>query len=145
VDRTRRRQNFIATELRRGTDPAEILKMLADEDTNHQSRQYGIVDLQGRSAGFSGNENGKQSLDRQGKVDGAEIYFSIQGNILASDDVIEDAVNAFKKTKGTLADRVMAAMEAADARGGDKRCNCDTTPDPPVHCGRKPAPGDHIM
>src|SRR4030095_3644258 len=86
VDRTRRRQNVIATELKRGTDPAEILKMLADEDSNHQSRQYGIVDLQGRAAGFSGSENGKQSLDRQGKVEGAEIYFSIQGNILGGDE-----------------------------------------------------------
>ena len=145
VDRTRRRQNFIATELKRGTDPAEILKLLAAEDTNHQSRQYGIVDLQGRSAGFSGSENIKQALDRQGKVDGSDIYFSIQGNILAGDDVVEDAVKAFNKTKGTLADRVMAAMEAADARGGDKRCNCDTLPDPPAPCDHKTAHVAYIV
>jgi uncharacterized Ntn-hydrolase superfamily protein len=56
-----------------------------------------------------------QSLDRQGKVEKTEIYFSIQGNILAGDAVIEEAVRAFKIAKGSLADRVMAAMEAADA------------------------------
>src|SRR5262245_58427575 len=108
VDRTRKLQNLIATELKRGTDPARIIEMLKAEDTYHASRQYGIVDLKGRSAGYSGASNGKQSLDRQGKVEGTEIYFSIQGNILAGDDVVEEAARAFVSSKGTLADRVMA-------------------------------------
>src|SRR5436853_3003008 len=51
VDRTRRLQNLIATELKRGTDPARIIEMLK-EDAALSSRQYGIVDLKGRSAGF---------------------------------------------------------------------------------------------
>lgn len=139
VDRTRVLQKLIANELNRGTDPARIIDMLKLQDQNHPSRQYGIVDLKGRAAGYSGAGNGKQSLDRQGKVEGTEVYFSIQGNILTSDDVIEEAVKAFKLAKGTLADRVMAAMEAADSHGGDRRCNCNTPPDPPAPCDNKTA------
>jgi len=139
VDRTRAMQKLIADELNRGTEPARIIDMLKAQDSNHSSRQYGIVDLKGRLAGYSGAANLKQSLDRQGRVDGTDIYFSIQGNILAGDDVVEDAVKAFKEAKGTIADRVMAAMEAADSRGGDKRCNCDSKPDPPAPCDNKTA------
>jgi uncharacterized Ntn-hydrolase superfamily protein len=137
VDRTRRMQKLIADELNRGTDPARIIDMLKEQDANYQTRQYGIVDLKRRSAGYSGANNGKQSLDRQGKVEGTEVYFSIQGNILTGDDVVEEAVRALTQTKGSLADRVMAAMEAADARGGDRRCNCNTKPDPPADCNNK--------
>jgi uncharacterized Ntn-hydrolase superfamily protein len=139
VDRTRRMQNLIATELKRGTDPARIIDMLKTEDEQHASRQYGIVDLKGRAAGYSGASNGKQSLDRQGAIDGTGISFSIQGNILADDSVVLEAVSAFKAAKGTLADRVMAAMEAADSRGGDRRCNCNTPPNPPAPCDNKTA------
>src|SRR5262249_6320482 len=59
VDRTRRLQNLIATELKRGTDPARIIELLKTEDPQHPSRQYGIVDLKGRGAGHSGATNGK--------------------------------------------------------------------------------------
>jgi len=144
VDNTRRMQNLIATELKRGTDPARIIEMLK-EDERHAGRQYGIVDLKGRSAGYSGASNGKQSLDRQGRVEGTEIYFSIQGNILASDDVVTDAVRAFQNAKGDLADRVMAAMEAADAKGGDKRCTCESKPDPPAPCDGKTAHVSYLV
>ena len=139
VDRTRQLQKLIADELNRGTDPVRIIDMLKAQDPNNASRQYGIVDLKGRAAGYSGASNGKQSLDRQGRVEGSEIYFSIQGNILTGDDVVEDSVKAFQLAKGNLADRVMAAMEAADARGGDRRCNCNSKPDPPAPCDNKTA------
>lgn len=139
VDRTRRLQKLIGDELNRGTDPARIIDMLKAEDPNHPWRQYGIVDLKGSAVGYSGAGNGKQSLDRQGRVARTDIYFSIQGNILTADDVVEEAVRAFNRARGTLADRVMAAMEAADSRGGDRRCNCDTKPDPPAQCDNKTA------
>jgi uncharacterized Ntn-hydrolase superfamily protein len=139
VDRTRRLQKLIDDELNRGTDPPRIIDMLKADDANHPSRQYGIVDLKGRAAGYSGAGNGKQSLDRQGRVARTDIYFSIQGNILTGDDVVEEAVKAFNRARGTLADRVMAAMEAADSRGGDRRCNCNTKPDPPAQCDNKTA------
>lgn len=145
VDRTRKLQSMIAVELNKHTDPARIIDMLKSDDQNHASRQYGIVDLNGRFAGYSGANNGKQSLDRQGRVEGTEVFFSIQGNILSGDDVVEEAVKAFKSAKGSLADRVMAAMEAADSRGGDRRCNCNTPPDPPAPCDNKTAHVAYIV
>jgi uncharacterized Ntn-hydrolase superfamily protein len=145
VDRTRKLQSLIASELNKHTDPARIIDMLKSDDQYHASRQYGIVDLEGRFAGYSGAGNGKQSLDRQGRVEGTEVYFSIQGNILAADDVVEDAVRAFESARGSLADRVMAAMEAASSRGGDRRCNCSTPPDPPAPCDNKTAHVAYIV
>lgn len=129
VDRTRANQMLIHAELKKGTHPAEILAMLM-ADPAIQSRQFGIVDLQGRFAGFSGARNGAASLSVQGQVSGTEIFYSIQGNILASNAVVQNAVRAFESASGTVDDRVMAAMEAADAAGGDRRCTCATTPVP---------------
>jgi len=145
VDRTRALQKLLADELNKGTDPARIIDMLKADDQTHPTRQYGIVDLKGRMAGYSGANNGKQSLDRQGKVEGTQVYFSIQGNILAGDDVVEEAAKAFRQAKGSLTDRVMAAMEAADSRGGDRRCNCKSLPDPPAPCDNKTAHVAYIV
>ena len=133
VDNTRENQNLIYREMKRGTDPGRILEMLR-QDPRIERRQFGIVDLQGRCAGFSGSENGQASLSVQDSVPGTGIVFSVQGNILASDDVVHDAVTAFQAESGTLADRVMAAMEAADRAGGDRRCTCSTEPVPDAPC-----------
>src|SRR5882762_4911263 len=54
VDRSRKLQSTIAAELNKHTDPARIIDMLKSEDQYHASRQYGIVDLNGRLAGYSG-------------------------------------------------------------------------------------------
>jgi len=145
VDRTRRLQKLIADELNKGTDPARIIDMLKTDDQTHATRQYGIVDLKGRMAGYSGANNGKQSLDRHGRVEGTQVYFSIQGNILAGDDVVDEAAKAFRQARGSLTDRVMAAMEAADSRGGDRRCNCKSLPDPPAPCENKTAHVAYIV
>ena len=127
VDRTRANQKLIYAELQKGTAPSAIVAMLK-EDPEVERRQFGILDMQGRSAGFSGAKNGQASLDRQGRVPGTDIHYSIQGNILKSDDVVEAAVQAFVAAQGSLTDRVMAAMEAADAKGGDSRCSCESEP-----------------
>ena len=129
VDRSRRNQTLIHDELKKGTHPSVIIQMLM-ADSSIQTRQFGIVDLRGRFAGFSGGRNGAASLDVQGQVTGTEIYYSIQGNILASNAVVQGAVRAFEATAGSVTDRVMAAMEAADAAGGDRRCSCATPPVP---------------
>jgi uncharacterized Ntn-hydrolase superfamily protein len=89
--------------------------------------------------GFSGSGNLEASLSAQGTVAGTGIHYSIQGNILASDAVVTDAVAAFESEDGTLADRVMAAMEAADAAGGDSRCSCTTEPVPSAPCESRTA------
>jgi len=129
VDRTRKNQQLIFDEMVKGTEPARILEMLR-QDPAIETRQFAMVDLQGRVTGFSGQKNLPASLSRQQQVPGTGIYFSIQGNILAGDEVVTAAMRSFVETNGTLADRVMAAMESADARGGDKRCTCETKPLP---------------
>lgn len=120
---THQNQTLVFDELKRGTDPARIIEMLS-EDPGFQSRQFGIVDLQGRAAGHSGLGNGFVSQDMHGQVPGTEIFYSIQGNILRSGGVVPSAVKAFIAASGGITDRVMAAMEAADAAGGDSRCTC---------------------
>ena len=127
VDSTHKNQMLVYQELQKGTDPNVIIEMLS-QDPAFQSRQFGILDLQGRMAGHSGLSNGYVSQDIQGQVPGTEIYYSIQGNILRAGNVMPNAVQAFIKTQGALTDRVMAAMEAADGSGGDSRCVCPPWP-----------------
>lgn len=127
VDRKRANQNLIYEQLQKGTDPARILEMLKT-DPAIEGRQFGILDMQGRAAGFSGAKNGAVSLNRHAQLPGAEIFYAVQGNILAAESVVTDAMDAFARASGDLTDRVMAAMEAADARGGDRRCSCESQP-----------------
>lgn len=143
VDETRANQRIVFEELKKGTDPARILERLREHENakvepQMERRQFGIVDLQGRSAGFNGKENNESSLFVPGHV-GPDIFFQVQGNILFSDSVAVDAALAFTRSKGTLADRVMAAMEAADAAGGDRRCTCEEEPRPKAPCDGKTA------
>jgi hypothetical protein len=134
VDNTHKNQMLVFQELQKGTDPKQIIALLS-QDPAFQSRQFGVVDLQGRSAGHSGLSNGYVSQDIQGRVPGTEIYYSIQGNILRPGQVVPNAVQAFVSMKGAITDRVMAAMEAADGSGGDSRCTCPPWPTE----GTKPA------
>lgn len=129
VDRTRGNQMLIFRELRAGSDPDDILTMLK-EDPEIERRQFGIIDLRGRMAGFSGTGNSYAALAVQSEVRHEGIYFAVQGNSLESDRVITAAVDAFLAAEGTVTDRVMAAMEAADYNGGDARCSCRTEPVP---------------
>jgi uncharacterized Ntn-hydrolase superfamily protein len=144
VDNTRANQMLIYQELQKGTAPADILALLK-QDPRIESRQFGILDLQGRTAGYSGPRNGAESLDAQGQVPGTTIFYSIQGNILAKPDVVHEAVKAFTSASGTMADRVMAAMEAADRQGGDRRCTCETPPALPAPCDAKTAHVAYIL
>jgi uncharacterized Ntn-hydrolase superfamily protein len=129
VDSTLANQQLIYDEMKKGTAPSDIL-ILLKADPSIASRQFGIIDMQGRTAGWSGGGNSPVSLDAQGQVPDTEIFFSIQGNILTKSEVVTDAVAALKFTNGSLTDRVMAAMEAADKQGGDSRCSCDDPRNP---------------
>lgn len=148
VDGTHANQMLVYTELQKGTDPARIIELLS-ADPAFQSRQFGILDLQGRGAGHSGLTNGYVSQDIQGNVPGTQIYYSIQGNILRPGDVVPNAVRAFLYTTGALTDRVMAALETADAYGGDSRCNCPPLPadgvKPLVACEHKSSHVSYIL
>jgi hypothetical protein len=148
VDGTHTNQMLVFRELQKGTDPRAIVEMLS-ADPAFQSRQFGILDLQGRSAGHSGLGNGYVAQDVQGQVPGTEIFYSIQGNILRPGEVVPNAVKAFLETKGAITDRVMAAMEAADGSGGDSRCTCPPWPTdgskPKIPCDEKTAHVAYIL
>jgi uncharacterized Ntn-hydrolase superfamily protein len=121
LDPTKVNQKLIVAELGKGTAPDRILELLKAQDPQVESRQFGILDMSGRSAGFNGRGNLAAALFESGSI-GANIHYQIQGNILASDEVIHEAARAMSRARGSLSDRVMAAMEAADAKGGDRRC-----------------------
>jgi hypothetical protein len=148
VDGTHANQMLVFAELQKGTDPKRIIELLA-QDPAFQSRQFGILDLSGRSAGHSGLTNGYVSQDVQGRVPGTQIYYSIQGNILRPGEVVPNAENAFLGAKGSLTDRVMAALETADASGGDSRCSCPAPPAdgsaPAIPCEGKTAHVAYIL
>ena len=148
VDNTHANQMLVFQELQKGTDPKQIIELLA-KDPAFQSRQFGIVDLQGRRAGHSGLTNGYVSQDVQGQVPGSEIFYSIQGNILRPGVVVPNAVQAFLNAHGAITDRVMAAMEAADGSGGDSRCTCPPWPTdgtmPKIPCDGKTAHVAYIL
>jgi hypothetical protein len=148
VDNTHQNQMLVFQELQKGTDPKQIIELLS-QDPAYQSRQFGIVDLQGRRAGHSGLTNGYVSQDIQGQVPGTEIFYSIQGNILRPGQVVPNAVQAFVNAKGAITDRVMAAMDAADGSGGDSRCSCPPWPSdgskPAIPCDGKTAHVAYIL
>src|SRR5215471_20376094 len=148
VDNTHQNQMLVFQELQKGTDPKAIIELLG-KDPAFQSRQFGILDLQGRRAGHSGLTNGYVSQDMQGQVPGTEIFYSIQGNILRPGLVVPNAVQAFLKSGGAITDRVMAAMDAADGSGGDSRCTCPPWPTdgtkPPIPCDGKTAHVAYIL
>ena len=148
VDGTHANQMLVYQELQKGTDPKAIIELLS-RDPAFQSRQFGILDLQGRRAGHSGLTNGYVSQDVQGQVPGTEIFYSIQGNILRPGQVVPNAVQAFGNTRGAITDRVMAAMEAADGSGGDSRCTCPPWPTdgskPKIPCDGKTAHVAYIL
>jgi uncharacterized Ntn-hydrolase superfamily protein len=142
ADNTHQNQMTVFEELKKGTDPARIIEIL-HMDPDIERRQFGILDMQGRSAGHNGMRNSAASLFVPGHV--GDYYFQVQGNTLFSDQVMYEAALAFTRAKGTLADHVIAAMEAADAKGGDKRCNCETEPKPNAPCDGKTAHVAYIL
>ena len=148
VDNTHQNQMLVFRELEKGTEPKAIIEQLS-ADPAFQTRQFGIVDLKGRSAGHSGLTNGYVSQDVHGQVPGTEIFYSIQGNILRPGTVVPNAVQAFLNAKGAITDRVMAAMEAADGSGGDSRCTCPPWPTdgskPAIPCSEKTAHVAYIL
>src|SRR5881396_847918 len=148
VDNTHTNQMLVFQELQKGTDPKAIVELLS-KDPAFQTRQFGILDLQGRRAGHSGLTNGYVSQDIQGQVPETEIFYSIQGNILRPGQVVPNAVQAFLYASGAITDRVMAAMEAADGSGGDSRCTCPPWPTdgskPKIPCDEKTAHVAYIL
>ncbi len=102
-------------EMEKGKTADEVLKIIIDRDSTPEERQVGIVDAKGNAAAFTG----KNTLSWAGHR--TEAGVSIQGNILAGPEVINCMFEKFQKTEGPLAERLLAALEAGEAAGGDRR------------------------
>ncbi|MBX3403079.1 MAG: VCBS repeat-containing protein [Phycisphaeraceae bacterium] len=136
-------RTFIRDRLAAGWSPAAILAALPAFDTGHQTRQYGLCDTHenGRCGTFTGTGAGAWAGGRTGRILasghlGADIVYAIQGNVLTGEPVVAAAEAAVINTPGDLACRLMAAMEAARAMGGDGRCSCSSGA--PTACGAPP-------
>ena len=101
--------------LENGLSPEEVVKELISNDDKFASRQVGIVDTKGQSATFTGDD----CYDWAGGK--ARKNFAAQGNILVDQHTVEAMESTFLQTVGSLADRLLAALLAGDAAGGDSR------------------------
>lgn len=102
--------------LRLGLSAAEVVDVLTRDDPVRAERQLGVVDRDGRAAAYTG----AQCLDFAGHRVGE--HFACQGNILAGPSVVSDMASAFERSAGEpLADRLLHALQAAQAAGGDRR------------------------
>jgi uncharacterized Ntn-hydrolase superfamily protein len=102
-------------ELARGASPEEAIEHVLADDPGRETRQLGVVAADGRAASFTGAE----CLDWAGHRTGAG--FAVQGNILAAQAVVDEMARAYEETVGPLVERLVAALEAGQAAGGDRR------------------------
>jgi uncharacterized Ntn-hydrolase superfamily protein len=101
--------------LEQGLSAPEVLQRLLAEDELREHRQVAILDAKGRIAQHTGGE----CLEWAGHKSGRD--WAAQGNILASSEVIEAMGEAFESTEGLLTEKLMAALEAGQEAGGDRR------------------------
>jgi uncharacterized Ntn-hydrolase superfamily protein len=102
-------------------------------DTMLQDRQVGMVDARGNAASFTGTSTFDWAGGRVGAPSGrgnvlggkGEVIvgrgYSAQANIMVSDQTVKNLAETFERSRGNLADRLMAALKAGQAGGGDKR------------------------
>lgn len=101
--------------LRKGVSAPDVVGRLTRADPKRDHRQLGVVDRRGRSAAWTGKKC--LASARHAIGDG----FSCQGNLLASDQVVPAMASTFESTHGSLARRMLAALRAGAAEGGDRR------------------------
>jgi uncharacterized Ntn-hydrolase superfamily protein len=104
--------------LAKGVEPQAVLHQLLADDAARESRQVGVIDMKGRGAAHTGKSNGNWAGSRQGP------NYTVQANIMVGPEVVEAIATHFESTEGTsmpLAERMILAMEAGQARGGDRR------------------------
>jgi uncharacterized Ntn-hydrolase superfamily protein len=98
-----------------GKSAEETLQLLLADDPDKEMRQVGIVDANGDAASFTG----KACYDWAGGVIGT--HFAAQGNILVDEKTVDAMAQVFKESTGSLADRLLAALDAGQEAGGDSR------------------------
>jgi uncharacterized Ntn-hydrolase superfamily protein len=101
--------------LREDMSAQEVVERLTAADDGREHRQLGVVDGQGRGASFTGSECMDWAGGRTG--DG----YAAQGNILVSAATVNAIAETFESTIGSLAERLLDCLDAAQAAGGDRR------------------------
>ncbi len=103
------------TMLETGFSPQQVIEYLGVIDEEREMRQWGIVDARGRSATFTGSGCFEWAGGRAGE------NYAAQGNLLVGEETVAALELAFLETEGPLAERLLAALEAGQAAGGDRR------------------------
>ena len=102
----------------KGVEPSAAIAQLLSDDEQRESRQLGMIDMQGRSAAHTGKQNSDWAGSKQGK------NYTVQANIMVGPEVVDAVAATFEATEGTgmpLAERMILALEAGYAKGGDRR------------------------
>ena len=129
--------------LRAGEDPRTVLDASVDPDPGKAQRQFHILDATGRIA----QHTGEGCVVWAGHVRGTDV--SVAGNMLAGPEVVARTLEAFVASRGPMAERLMTAMEAGEAAGGDRRgkqsaalvvCTRDPYPDLDIRADDHPDP-----
>lgn len=101
--------------LSQGKEANETVEALVSADEGREHRQIGVVDAEGRAATFTGSE----CFEWAGGVTGE--HYAAQGNILVGRETVEAMAGTFEKADGDLAARLLSALDAGQAAGGDRR------------------------
>jgi len=115
-----------------GASAPEAMRIVMRRDARPSQRQVGMVDAHGNAASWTGDScfdwAGGRTLGADGQIvtgaKGAMIvgyHFAAQANIMVSDQTVKNMADAYGRATGSLADRLMAALVAGQAGGGDKR------------------------
>ncbi len=104
--------------LESGMSPRDALNAATAADEGRENRQVGVVSVDGRAAQFTGSGPGDWAGHRSGP------NYAAQGNVLVGAEVVDAVAETFEASEGSgrhLADRLVAALEAGQAMGGDRR------------------------
>jgi uncharacterized Ntn-hydrolase superfamily protein len=129
--------------LRAGEAPDAVVEALLAADAGRAHRQIHVLDASGRMATHTGSE----CVAWCGSVQGVDV--SVAGNMLSGAGVVADTLAAFEAATGTMAERLLTALEAGEAAGGDRRgkqsaalkvCTRDPYPDLDIRADDHPDP-----
>ena len=129
--------------LRAGEGPDAIVAALTGPDPGRDQRQFHVLDARGRIA----QHTGPGCVTWAGHVRGADV--SVAGNMLAGPQVVQAMLDGFERAQGSMVDKLLTAMEAGEAAGGDKRgrqsaalkvCTADPYPDLDIRADDHPDP-----
>ncbi len=105
----------LLSDMAAGKTPAAALATRIDRDQGKDVRQVAAIDVNGRTGAFTGERCIAAAEHIMGE------NFVVAGNIMANDEVAEAMADSFRNSSGPLAERLVAALEAAEAAGGDLR------------------------